>query len=144
MNRKSLIRWGAMAVAALALIGLGYGLATWTQGSAQSADQTPRADSLITKLGCQSLGTDSSPVASQYTVAYIRTNFPCSADDVVTFATSANESKWLTAYSAAMVSENSCASAVIGNLWAAPYSGGNGGPQSIQSALGGKDWAGGC
>jgi hypothetical protein len=145
LNRKSLVRFGVMLATALALVGLGYGLATWTQGPTQpAAKASPNADSLIAKLGCESIGTDIQSVASQYTVAYLQTSLPCPADDVVTFATEANENSWLTAYSAASVSEDSCANAVIGNLWVAPYTNGNGGPQDIQSAIGGKDWSGGC
>ena len=50
-------------------------------------------------------------------------NALCPAEDIVTFRSISVENKWLAAYNQAIVSENSCASAVIGTLWAAPMIG---------------------
>lgn len=121
--------------------------------SAAATAGPPSAAALMSKLGCTSLGTDSNAIATNYTVAYLQggylkgqpqgPNTLCPADDIVTFRSNGDENKWLASYNQAMVSENSCASAVIGKLWAAPMSGA-GDPRPIQSKLGGKDWNGGC
>lgn len=113
----------------------------------------PSATALIAKLGCTSLGTDNNAIATNYTMAYEQagylkgepegSNTLCPAEDIVTFPSASDQNKWLAAYNQAVVSENSCASAVIGKLWAAPMNGA-GDPTPIQAKLGGKDWNGGC
>ena len=118
-----------------------------------SAAAPPSAAALMGKLGCTSLGTDSNAIATNYTVAYMQggylkgdpqcSNTLCPAEDIVTFRSVSDENKWLAAYNQAVVSENSCASAVIGKLWAAPMLGA-GDPNPIQAKLGGKGWNGGC
>ena len=116
-------------------------------GSAAAPPRPPSAAALISKLGCTSLGTDNNAIATNYTVAYIQSgylkgepqgpNTLCPAEDIVTFRSTNDENKWLAAYNQAIVSENSCASAVIGKLWAVPMSGA-GDPTPIQAKLGGS------
>jgi hypothetical protein len=112
----------------------------------------PSAKAIIHKLGCFNLGTDTSPVASQYTVTQDRVagssdgTVLCTSaavEDVVTFPSSADESKWLDAFSSSGASENSCVSAVIGPLWAVTAFGAED-MQPIIRRLGGKNWSGGC
>jgi hypothetical protein len=122
-------------------------------GSAAAPLSPPSAAALMAKLGCTSLGTDGNAIATNYTVAYMQAGWLkddpqgpstlCPAEAIVTFRSVSDENKWLAAYNQAVVSENSCASAVIGKLWAAPMSGA-GNPTPIQIKLGGKGWSGGC
>ena len=141
----SILRYAAPA----AVLAMAAGLVLSSCGS--PAPSPPSAAAIIHKLGCVSLGTDTSPVASQYTIADDQVAgssdgtvlcTSASVIDVVTFPSSVDENKWLDAYSSYGSSVSSCVSAVIGPLWAVTY--GPGDSQPIVGRLGGKDWSGGC
>ena len=71
----------------------------------------------------------------------------CQADEIYTFRSRTDETKWLSAYSAHGSFISSCLYMVTGPLWAVDLVGGADGTISypqIQREIGGKQWQGGC
>jgi hypothetical protein len=108
----------------------------------------PSAASLAHRLGCQVLGSGEY-IASQYSDQDVSVGGPasCQADEIYTFRSRTDETKWLSAYSAYGSSISSCLYMVTGTLWALDLGGGADGTISyaqIQREIGGKQWQGGC
>jgi hypothetical protein len=115
-------------------------------GSSQAAP--PSVASLAHRIGCQVLGSGHH-VASQYSDQDLSVGGPssCQADEIYTFHSETNETKWLSAYSAYGSSNNSCVYMDTGPLWAVDVIGGANGTiywSQIQRKIGGKQWTGGC
>lgn len=117
-------------------------------GCGNSQTAPPSAASLAHRIGCQVLGSGQH-IASQYSDQDLSVGGPssCQADEIYTFRSESDETKWLSAYSAYGSSVSSCEYMVIGPLWAVDLVGGADGtiryPQ-IQRKIGGKQWQGGC
>src|SRR5579859_3410686 len=108
----------------------------------------PSAASLARRMGCQVTGPGQH-IASQYTDQDLSVtgSAPCQSDEVYTFRSQANETKWLSAYSAYGSSQNSCVYMITGPLWAVDLTGNADGIISdtqVQQRIGGKPWTGGC
>ena len=124
-------------IAALALAACGGG-----------TPSPPSVATLAHKIGCQVLGSGEH-IASQYSDQDMSIGGPasCQADEIYTFRSQADETKWLSAYSSYGSSISSCLDMITGPLWAVDLVGGPDGTISypqIQRKIGGKQWQGGC